>query len=94
VFDPAAYERALFEPLAPNKPSLYSILRTHGIMTVKEKNDLLRLIRPMKQVQESLLRGTRAEDIVEGADPITDLALRVIGARIGTTVSPDGSGSS
>jgi hypothetical protein len=35
----------------------------------------------------------RAEDIVEGADPITDLALRVIGARIGTTVSPDGSGS-
>jgi hypothetical protein len=36
----------------------------------------------------------RAEDIVEGADPITDLALRVIGARIGTTVSPDGSGIS
>ena len=94
VFDPAAYERALFEPLAPNKPSLYNILRTHGIMTVKEKNDLLRLIRPIKQVQESLLRGTRAEDIVEGADPITDLALRVIGAKIGTTVSPEGSGSS
>ena len=92
-FSPEVFERVFFGPLAPNQPAIYNILRTQGVMSVQEKNNLKRLLEPMKRVEESLRRGTSVDALVEGADPIVDLALRVIGARIGTAVSPGGPGS-
>lgn len=92
-FSPEVFERVFFGPLAPNQPSIYNIMRTQGVMSIQEKNNLRRLIEPMKRVEESLKRGTSVDELVEGADPVIDLALRVIGARIGTSVAPGGPGS-
>jgi hypothetical protein len=93
AFSPEVFERVFFGPLAPNQPSLYNIMRSQNIMSVPEKNNLRRLIEPMKRVEESLKRGASVDEIVTGADPGVDLALRVIGARLGTSVAPGGPGS-
>ena len=93
LLSPSIVEKALFDPIAPRQPSIYNILRSQGLMTVQEKNNLRRMLEPMKRVEEALLRGVTADEIVAGADPLTDLALRVVGARIGTSVAPQGPGS-
>ena len=93
AFSPEVFERVFFGPLAPNQPSLYNIMRSQNIMSVSEKNNLRRLIEPMKRVEGSLKRGASVDELVAGADPLVDLALRVIGARVGTSVAPGGPGS-
>lgn len=93
MLDPQALEDAMFAPIAPNQPSIYNIMRSQGMMTVSEAKNLKRLIDPMKRVQQSLERGQSVDEIVAGANPVTDLALRIIGAKIGTTAAQGGPGS-
>ena len=92
-FSPQAFEDALFNPIAPNQPSIMNILRSQGMITLSEQKNMKRLIDPMKRVEAGLQRGEAVDNLVSGADPVTDLALRVIGSRIGTSLAPGGPGS-
>ena len=92
-FSPAAFEKVFLQEMAPNKPGLGQLLRSQNMMSLSEFKNLKRLIDPMKKVEAGLLRGESVDNLVAGADPVTDLALRVIGARIGTSVAPGGPGS-
>lgn len=92
-FSPEAFEKAFFDRLAPNKPSLVKVLRSQNVMDFSEVKNLKRLIDPMKRVEAGLLRQESVDNLVAGADPVTDLALRIIGSQIGTAVAPGGPGT-
>jgi len=92
-FNIQAYEDALFKPIAQNQPSMINIMRSSGLMSLTEVKDLRRLINPMVKIETAVKNNIPLDDVIQGADAVTELALRVIGARIGTAASPGGPGS-
>jgi hypothetical protein len=92
-FSPDAYSTALFEPLGRNQPSLVNIMRSNGLMTLQEMSNLKKLITPMARIETAIKNNIPYEDVIQGADAVTDLALRVAGAQLGTAAAPGGPGS-
>lgn len=92
-FNIQAYEDALFKPIAQNQPSMVNIMRSSGLMSLTEVKDLRRLINPMVKIEAAVKNNIPLDDVIQGADAVTDLALRVVGARIGTAAAPGGPGS-
>jgi hypothetical protein len=92
-FNIQAYEDALFKPIAQNQPSMVNIMRSSGLMSLTEVKDLRRLINPMVRIETAVKNNIPLDDVIQGADAVTDLALRVVGARIGTAAAPGGPGS-
>jgi hypothetical protein len=92
-FSADAYEQALFSPLGSNQPSLVNIMRANGLMTLTEMSNLKKLLTPMQRIETAMKNSIPLEDVVKGADPVTDFGLRVLGAKAGTTAVPGGPGS-
>jgi hypothetical protein len=92
-FNIQAYEDALFKPIAQNQPSMVNIMRSSGLMTLTEVKDLRRLINPMVRIETAVKNNIPLDDVIQGADAVTDLALRVLGSQIGTAAAPGGPGS-
>jgi hypothetical protein len=92
-FNAQAFKDAFFSPIAQGQPSIYNILRSQGVMTLSEGKNLRRIIDPMIRVEQSLGDRQLMEGVMQGADAATELALRVVGSRIGTSVSGSGPGS-
>jgi hypothetical protein len=92
-FSPQAFENAFFEPLAPNQPSLANIMRANGIMSFTEMKNMKRLLDPMVRVETAMTNRRTMDDVIPGSDAVSELAQRVIGARIGATAAPSGPGS-
>jgi hypothetical protein len=92
-FNIQAYEDALFKPIAQNQPSMVNIMRSNGLMTLTEVKDLRRLINPMVRIETAVKNNIPLDDVIQGADAVTDLALRVLGSQIGTAAAPGGPGS-
>jgi len=86
-FNIQAYEDALFKPIAQNQPSLVNIMRSTGLMSLTEVKDLRRLINPMVRIETAVKNNIPMDDVIQGADAVTELALRVAGAGIGTQAS-------
>jgi hypothetical protein len=68
-------------------------MRVNGLMTLTEMSNLKKLITPMARIETALKNNIPYEDVIEGADAVTDLGLRVLGSQIGTAASPGGPGS-
>lgn len=92
-FSIQAFNDALFKPLAPNQPSLINIMRSQNIMTQQEVNNLKRLMIPMMRVEKAMGNKNELNKILDGAGAIEELAMRIVGANIGTSVSGGGPGS-
>lgn len=92
-FDPAAFRDALFKPLGPNKPSIVALLRQHKLMDSSEVKNINELIKPMLRIEDAIANKRSLDDVVRGADAVTEFAMRVVGAQIGGTVAPSGPGS-
>lgn len=92
-FDVQAFDEALFKPIAPNQPSLVNIMRANNLMTLTEVKNLRRLINPMLKVEDAIANKRTLDSVVEGADAVSELAMRVVGSKIGTTASGGGPGS-
>jgi len=93
-FSIQAYKDALFEPIARNQPSIVNILRASGAMSLTEVKDILRLIQPMARVETAMKNGIPIDSVIQGADAVTDLGLRMIGSGIGTAAAQSvGSGA-
>lgn len=93
-FDVGAFRKALFEPISPGQPSLLNILRSQDMISRKEVTNLLEIIRPMERIEKA--KGNERlldKEISEGADAVTQLAMRVVGSRIGTAASAGGPSS-
>jgi hypothetical protein len=92
-FNIQAFDDALFKPIAPNQPSLINIMRANNLMTLTEVKNLRQLINPMVRIEEAMGNKRVLDNVVEGADAVSELAMRVIGSRIGTAAAPSGPGS-
>jgi len=91
-FNIQAYEDALFMPIGQNQPSLVNIMRSSGLMSLTEVKDLRRLINPMVKIETAVKNNIPLDDVIQSADAVTELGLRVIGARIGTQASASAGG--
>jgi len=95
AFSPQAFEDALFKSINPDQPNatLVNILRSQGVFSRAEVDNLKRLIEPMKRIEAAMAKNQPLDELVAGADAITELALRIIGARVGTALAPSGPGT-
>jgi len=92
-FSPAAFQKALFEPLSPGQPSLFSVMRSQDVMSIREGVNLRKLIRPMERIEAAMKNDQLMDTVVQGGDAVTELALRVVGAKVGGAMASGGSGS-
>jgi hypothetical protein len=92
-FNVQAYEDALFKPIAQNQPSMVNIMRASGLMTLTEVKNLRRLINPMVRIETAMKNNVPLDDVIQGADAVTDLGLRIIGSQVGAAAAPSGPGS-
>lgn len=92
-FSPAAFDKALFQPIAPGQPSLINILRSQGVLSLTEVKNLRKLVKPMERVEVALKNNQLSDEVVSGADALTELALRAAGAKLGAGLTPGSSGS-
>jgi hypothetical protein len=88
-----AYTAALFDPIARNQPSIANIMRANGMLTLQELSNFKKLLVPMARIETAIKNNIPMEDVIQGADAVTDLGLRIIGAQIGTAAAPGGPGS-
>jgi hypothetical protein len=89
-FSPAAFNKAIFSPMAPGQPSLFNILRSQGVIDLTEATNLRKLINPMQNIEKAMNNNKLTGEVVQGADALTELALRVTGAKLGTALTPGG----
>ena len=92
-FSPQAFEDAFFKPLGPNMPSVVNVMRANNIMTLSEMKNIKRLVDPMIRIENAMTSGRVLDEITPGSDAVSDLAQRVIGARIGAAAVQGGPGS-
>jgi hypothetical protein len=92
-FSIQAFNDVLLKPLGPNQPSLVNIMRSQNILTQQEVNNLKRLIIPMMRVEKAMGNKNELNKILDGAGAVEELAMRIVGANIGTTASGGGPGS-
>jgi len=93
VLDPQKFRDAFFKPLSKDQPSLSDIMRTQGIMTPQELTNIRRLTDQMMRIEDAMSNRVAIDSVVQGADAVTELAMRVIGSKIGTTASGGGPGA-
>ena len=92
-FSVDAYAAALFDPISRNQPSIANIMRANGMLSLQELSNFKKLLVPMARIETALKNNIPVEDVIQGADALTDLGLRIIGAQIGTAAAPSGPGS-
>jgi len=100
-FNPKKYYDIMFDQIVPNGPSLVNIMRTQGLMTVQEGNNLKRLLYPMQRIEQSMESkrmlepgGRNMKEMF--TDMASELALRISGSELGSYVAsktPGGSNS-
>jgi hypothetical protein len=92
-FDVSKFRKILFEPIGPGKPPLLTILRSQGLVDNAEVRNLLSIIRPMERIEKAMGSKQLMDEVVTGADAVTELAMRVVGSRVGGAASGGGPGS-
>lgn len=93
MLDPQKFRDAFFKPLSKDAPTLADILRTQGIMSPQELNNIRTLTDRMMRIEDAVANRVGMENVSTGADAVTELALRVIGSKIGSSASGGGPGS-
>jgi hypothetical protein len=92
-FDVSKFRAALFEPLAKGQPSVLNMMRSEGLISNAEVKNLLSIIRPMERIEKAMGSKQLMDDVIQGADTVTELAMRVVGARLGTQATGGGPAS-
>jgi hypothetical protein len=91
-FSVDAYAAALFDPISRNQPSIANIMRANGMLTLQELSNFKKLLVPMARIETSIKNKLPVENLIQGADAVTELGLRIIGANIGTAASASAGG--
>lgn len=86
-FSAQAFQKVFFEPIAQGQPSIFSILRSNGVMSLSEGKNLKQLINPMLRIEQSIGDRQLMEGVIQGADAATELALRMVGSRFGVEIA-------
>ena len=91
-FSVDAYAAALFDPISRNQPSIANIMRANGMLTLQELSNFKKLLVPMARIETAIKNNLPVENLIQGADAVTELGLRIIGANIGTAASASAGG--
>jgi hypothetical protein len=91
-FSIEAYTAALFDPISRNQPSVANIMRANGMLTLQELSNFKKLLVPMARIETAIRNNIPIEDVIQGADAVTELGLRIIGANIGSKASAGAGG--
>jgi len=98
-FSPKKYLEALYGR-APGErgssfaqPSAMNIMRQNGLITLGEQKNVQRLLNPMIRIENGIENNVPVDNFITGVGAIEDLALRIIGSRIGTSAAGSGPGS-
>jgi len=92
VFDPAKFKAAMFSPIKPGQPSLSELMVKNGLADVAEMTRLKKIADTIQKTQESM--GTRRfVETINNINPLEDLAIRLAGTNVASTVAPSGPGS-
>ena len=92
-FSIQAFNDALLKPLGQGQPSIVNIMRSQGLITPQEVSNLKRLMIPMMRVEKAMGNKNELNKVLDGAGAVEELAMRIVGANIGTSVSGGGPGS-
>jgi hypothetical protein len=93
-FSPKLYKDLWFdEGVSSGLGTMYQILQSEGLMTARQAGEMKKIMYPMMSVERALTNRTQVEDLLQNADAATELALRVIGARAGTSLAGEGTQS-
>lgn len=84
---------AFFKKRTVDQPELASILRTSGIMTPDELKNIRAFANQMRTIEDAMANRTQLENVLQGADIMGELVMRVVGSRIGTSAAAGGPGS-
>jgi hypothetical protein len=90
-FSAEAFEKAFFSPISYGQPSVYNILRSQDAISMTEAKNLKKLINPMVNIERAIKSGTVTDSVVEGADALLELGLRITGAKVGASIAQGGS---
>ena len=89
-FSPARVRAALFNPVAPGKPSAIDIMRKNGIMDDTTVNRIQQLLDKADNVVST--RTGRADLVAEAEqmDGLSELIIRIQGAKMGSSLAGGG----
>ena len=93
MLNPEAFANTFFKKYATDQPELASILRTAGIFTPEELKNIRTLTNQMVRVEDAMKNRVALEGVLQGADVVGELAMRVAGSQIGTAASGGGPGA-
>lgn len=83
-FSPTAFHDALFEPLSRGQPSVMTMLFSRNAVTAAEKNNIKRLLLPMMQIENAMGNRQQLDSLLQsGTSPVQEIALRLIGSKLG-----------
>lgn len=92
-FNAQVFRDRLFMPVSPGGPSVVSMLRSKGLMTSAEINNLRRILEPIKRVQRAMDNKVAIDSILSGGSPLDAFAVRFGALHFASNVVPSGSGS-
>lgn len=93
VIDGQLYYDAFFKRYAVDQPALADVLLNSGVMSADEIKNIRVMANQMRAVEDVLDNRRKLENFLQGADVVGELAMRVIGSKIGTAAASGGPGS-
>lgn len=91
--DPQLYYDTFFKKYAVDQPNLAEVLRVTGIMSPDEIKNVRAIADQMRMVEDAMENRRMLENVLQGADVVGELAMRVVGSKIGTSASGGGPGA-
>lgn len=90
AMDPAAIRASLFDPVRPGQPALADLMQRSGIIDADELSRMTEILDAADRLAAS--RNVRADlgELAQDVDGLTDLLIRIQGARLGTALSASG----
>jgi len=90
-FSARAFEKAFFEPVQQKagNPSVYELLRNQKLMTISQAKGLKQVLNRMNAVETALNNNALSDDILQGAGAVEELALRLMGSKLGKQIEPN-----
>lgn len=91
--DPQKYYDAFFKGRYKDQVPLVNILKGMGVMSPEEVNNLRSMTNQMFKIEDAMTNRRMLEDVIQGADIMGELVMRVVGSKIGTAATSGGPGS-
>lgn len=87
IFSFRRFKQQVFSPRGERRPALIDLMRTNGVITSEEADRLRRITDRAIEIENAMRDPQKLNQLIEDADPLVDLAERVVGANIGGSVA-------